>query len=237
DTLQFQGNKNITVYIQFDQPNFEEVRLWVQANSRDDLTVTPESLAFGRIKRGSTPTAAVTVSFLGNAQMKILSVASDSNYIQPNCKELGRDVATGSVSYTLTAKVRSDAPVGKWYTDIWLKTDNPVSPRVRIPLTVDIESALSIAPAGVALGEVKVGSESERKIIVRGVKAFKVTGIKGADAQWTIKDSTTEAKTIHVLTVSFRPSKAGEVNRNLQVVTDLKEDGTIDFNVRAKVVP
>jgi hypothetical protein len=235
DTMQFQGSKNITVYIQFDQPNFEEVRLWVQANSRDDLTVNPDSLAFGRIKRGSTPSASVTVSFLGNAQWKILSVASDSNYVQPACKLVSQDAGTGSVTYEVKAKVRSDAPVGKWYTDIWLKTNNAATPRVRIPLTVEIESALSISPASVALGQVKVGEEAERKIILRGVKAFKVTGVKGADHQWSLKDSATEAKTIHVLTLTFRAAKTGEVNRTLRIITDLPEDGTIEFNARAKV--
>jgi hypothetical protein len=237
DTLQFQGSKIITVYVQFDQPNFEEVRLWVQANSRDDVTVTPDTLSFGRIKRGSTPSASVRVAFLGNAQWKILSVASDSNYIQPTCKLVSQDVATSSVSYELTAKLRSDAPVGKWYTDIWLKTNNPATPRVRVPLTVEIESALSISPPNVVLGQLKVGEQSERKLILRGVKAFTVTGLKGADSQWVVKDSATEAKTIHVLTLTFRPTKNGDVNRTLQIVTDLKEDGTIDFNARAKVMP
>src|SRR6266850_2372103 len=62
DTHRFSGIKTVTVYVTFDLPRYEEVRIWVQANSRDDVVVTPDGLAFGRIKRGASPTTAVTIS-------------------------------------------------------------------------------------------------------------------------------------------------------------------------------
>jgi hypothetical protein len=34
DTRRFLGTKAITIYVSFDQPHRDEVRLWVQANSR-----------------------------------------------------------------------------------------------------------------------------------------------------------------------------------------------------------
>src|SRR5438445_492860 len=49
DTRRFYNTKSVTIYVQFDQPRFEEVRLWVQANSRDDLAFSPESINFGKI--------------------------------------------------------------------------------------------------------------------------------------------------------------------------------------------
>src|SRR5690348_8460301 len=88
DTRRFQYTKNVTIFVQFDQPSWQEVRLWVQANSRDDVTVIPESLAFGTIKRGGSPTAGVTISFLGGGNWRILGVRSDSNYVQPKVREI-----------------------------------------------------------------------------------------------------------------------------------------------------
>src|SRR5437660_799351 len=84
------------------------------------------------------------------------------------------------VVYRLTGRLRGDAPVGKWYTDLWLRTNNPSMPQVRVPLTVDIESALSVSPEAVTLGQVKVQGESERRVVVRGVKPFKITRVQGA---------------------------------------------------------
>src|SRR5688572_3887896 len=53
DTTRFTGVKNVTIYVTFARPALDEVRLWVQANGRDDFVVTPDSLAFGVVKRGS----------------------------------------------------------------------------------------------------------------------------------------------------------------------------------------
>src|SRR5579884_4233425 len=39
DTTRFTGIKSVTIFVQFDRPSFEEVRLWVQANGRDDFNV------------------------------------------------------------------------------------------------------------------------------------------------------------------------------------------------------
>jgi hypothetical protein len=233
DTGRFQREKTVTIYVQFSEPRFEEVRLLVQANSRDDVTVAPESVAFGQVKKGGTPSAAVTVTFSGNEQWRITGVTAESNYVKPSIKLLpGSSV---EVNYQLTAKLRSDTPVGKWFTDIWLSTNNPATPRVRVPLTVEVQAALSLSPSAVILGQVKVGEQTERKIIVRGARPFKVVGVKGADSQWTVHNSSQASKTVHVLTVSLKATRPGEINRTIKVVTDLEEDNEIEFQAQALV--
>src|SRR5262249_2893654 len=160
------------IYVTFDQPNFEEVRLWVQANSRDDVSIVPDTLAFGRIKRGTAPDASVTVSLLGD-NWQIQDASCESNYIQPTVK-LTRRQGLEPTSHTRT-RLRGDAPPGRWYTDVWLTTTNPSMPKVRVPLTVEIEASLTVSPSAVVLGKVKAGAEAERKVIIRGVQPFRVT--------------------------------------------------------------
>jgi hypothetical protein len=235
DTRRFSGVKTVTIYVQFSQPSSDEVRLWVQANSRDDVNVTPDTFAFGLAKRGSAPASTVSVTFLGGMQSRIVEVQCESNYVQTTLAEMPRQ--DGDVSYQLTARLRADAPVGKWYTDVWLQTNNPTMPRVRVPLTVEIESALSISPGSVALGQIKVGAETERKVIVRGIKPFRITAVRGADKQLAVRDSTSDSKPVHVLTVTLKGSAAGDINRTIKVVTDLKEEGEIEFQARGKIVP
>lgn len=235
DTRRFIGPKTVTIYVQFDQPQFEEVHLVVQANSRDDFLLTPETLAFGQTKRGAGPSTSVTLSFLGGTQYRITEVRSESNYVQPSVKELRRE--GNEVAYTLTAKIRPDVPIGKWYTDVWVSTNNPATPRVRVPLTVEVESALTVSPATADLGQVKTGAPVERKIIVKGTKPFKVTAVKGGDAQLSIQEPGGDSKTVHILTLSFKPGKMGEQTWNLLVLTDLKEDSEVAFQAKAQVVP
>src|SRR5262249_51862437 len=78
DPSRFSGIKTVTIYVQFERPGWEEVRLWVQANSRDDFTVTPDTLAFGQSKRGSVSVAKVRATFFSDSQLHVLEVQSDS---------------------------------------------------------------------------------------------------------------------------------------------------------------
>jgi hypothetical protein len=234
DTRRFSGVKTVTIYVQFDRPAWEEVRLWVQANGRDEVSVSPDSLAFGRTKRGAAPTNAVTITFLGGSASQITDVQTDTNYVQAGIRELSRQ--DQEVTYQLTAKLRPDAPVGKWYTDVWLQTNNATMPRVRVPLTVEIESALSVSPPRVQFGAVKVGGEAERRVMIRGVKDFRITGVRGTDGEVLVRDSTRDSRPVHVLTITLKGDRAGEVSRNLRVITDLPEEGEIDFEAHGQIV-
>jgi hypothetical protein len=235
DTTRFIGPKSVTIYVQFDQPQFEEVRLWVQANGRNDFTMTPDSLAFGQIKRGTSPSTSLSLTFYGNSDARILSVKGESNYILPGVVEVRR--LDSEVVYTLRTKLRADTPVGKWYTDVWIKTNVPAMPQLRVPLTVEVESPLTITPAIVSLGVLKVDGESERRVIVRGVKPFRIVKVKGGDDALKVSSNSTQSREVHVLTVRLRPGKAGSIDRTLRVVTDLTEDNEIDFRISADIQP
>jgi hypothetical protein len=95
---------------------------------------------------------------------------------------------------------------------------------------------LTLSPSAVALGDVKMGEEVERRVILKGVKPFKISSIKGVDDQLSVKDNSTDSKQVHVLTVTLKGSKAGEINRKLQIVTDLTEDGSIEFQATGQII-
>jgi len=235
DTNRFINSKTVTIFVTFDQPRFEEVRLWVQANSREDVTFSPDNIAFGRVKRGETPESKITISFLGGTQTQLLETKSESNYVQPIVKELARQ--NGETAYEITAKLRGDTAAGKWYTDIWLKTNNPGMPRLRIPVTVEVEAPLSVSPTSVSLGQVKAGTESDRKVIIRGIKPFRITGISGTDKQLQVRQTTDESKAVHVLNVTINPMAPGDLTRIIRVQTDMTTNGEIEFHAQAEVVP
>jgi hypothetical protein len=237
DTTRFIGQKSVTIYVQFDRPHFEEVRLGVQANGRNDFNLTPETLAFGQIKRGTTPASSVSITFYGSTDATIVSAKGESNYILPTVVASRR--TESEVVYTLTAKLRADTPVGKWYTDVWVSTNLTSVPQLRIPLTVEIESPLTVSPSVVSLGSLKTDTESERRVIVRGVQPFRIVGVRGADDHLVVRDNSSEAREVHVLTIKFKPGadSTGALDRTLRVLTDLKEDNEIDFRINAVVEP
>jgi hypothetical protein len=233
DTNRFSNSRTVTIYVLFAQPR-QEVRLWVQANSREDVTFTPDNLAFGHVKRGVEAESKITISFLGG-QTKIVEVKSDSNYVLPTMKELQR--GNGETAYEITAKLRKDTPAGKWFTDVWLKTNNAGMQRLRVPVTVEVEAPLSINPGTVSLGQLKAGKEEERKVMIKGVRPFRIIGISGTDQKVQVRATSSESKSVHVLTVTLNPMEAGTINQRITVQTDLKTNGDITFNASAEVVP
>lgn len=235
DTNRFQGQKVVHIFVQFDQPHYEEVRLWVQANSRNDVMITPDTMALGQVRRASCPTGKVNITFLGGVQGRITGVRSDSNYIVTTLQETKRD--SHETDFRLTAQLRVDTPVGRWFTDIWVLTDNPSTPRIRVPLTVEIEPALSVSPGILDLGQLKVGAQAEQKIIVRGTQPFRITEVKGSGPFLTVRDTTVDSKPVHVLAVTLKASKAGDLKQSLRIMTDLKEDREVGFQARAQIAP
>lgn len=235
DTTRFTGLRSVTIYVRFSEPAFEEVRLWVQANGRNDFAVTPDTLAFGQLKRGGTPSASVLLSFYGNPETQITEAKCESNYIQPRVQEVRR--SDSEVTYQVSATLRSDAPVGKWYSDVWLKSNNPGLSPIRVPLTVEIESALSVNPETVTMGPIKPKGEGERRVIVRGVKPFKIKQVLGTNDRLAVRVDSPQAKPVHVLTIKLKAGDPGEVNHTLTILTDLVDDNKIDCHVSAQVVP
>lgn len=259
----FWGVRAVTVFVVFDEPQIEEVRLIVEANSREDVAFFPDNLVFGKVKAGATPTAQMTINFLGHPQLQITEVRAESNYIQPKVAELRRDA--GEVIYQVSAVVRPDIPEGKWYTDVWLTTNTATLLKLRIPLTIEVENPPPPAPAtpatpaptsiansaptpppapkappsppSVSLGEVKAGMEVERKIILRGAQPFRIISVRGADREMIVHPTGADSKTVHMLTVTIRCNQVGQLVRNIHVQTDMENNSEIEFNAQLQVVP
>jgi hypothetical protein len=184
------------------------------------------------VPRGSTPARQTTVTFTGGTQL--VNVAAESNYVQLAAKPIRQNGF--EVAYEVTATLRGDTPVGKWYTDVWLNTNNPSSPRIRVPLTVDVEPALNLSPAAAAFGTLKPGATAERRVIVRGGQPFRIKEIDGTDETVTAAAADQEAKPAHVVTIRVKTTNAGDLSRTLKIVTDMPGESAVELPVRATVI-
>jgi len=89
DSNRFVGSKQVTIFVTFDQPRFEELRTAVQAYSREDLIFSPHSINFGKVRQGDSKSASMNITFY-NGAVQITDVKSESNYILPTIKEIRR---------------------------------------------------------------------------------------------------------------------------------------------------
>jgi hypothetical protein len=218
DTRRFLGHKAVTVYVTFSEPYFEEVTLRVQAFSRDDFSISPDTLNAGTVRFGREASASVKLSFVGDPNWVVSDPVAESNYVKPTVKQVRK---TGSeVAYELTATMRPDLPVGKWFTDVWVATNAPNMPKIRVPLSVEVTPAMTVSPNVLQFGQVKVGGKGEQKLIVRGDKPFKIVEVEGLDDGVNVSGKSDQAKAVHVLTFTYSPEKAGDLSKTVKVVTD-----------------
>ena len=232
DSRRFVGAKSVIVFVLFTQPAVEEVRLEVKAFGRTDVALNPDALTFGQMRKGSSPTTSTQISMVGNN--RITEATCESGYVQLSIKEPKR--TEYGLSYEVVAKMRPDIPVGKWYTDVWIKTDN--NTRINIPVTVEVEPTLTVAPGTLQFDVTKVGTPITKPIVVKGAQPFRIVDIKGGDGLFSAEDGTKgEAKIAHILRVTFKPGKEGEFAKNLQIITDLKDEGKVSLAVSGKAMP
>jgi hypothetical protein len=228
DTSKFSGHKTFHVYVVIDRPVFEEVRIDISAISRGDLMLAPPQLNFGTVKFGSGPTAETIIDYRGSlAGWQVTGVANDNGYLLPKVAPSGQHPG----SFRLSVKLREDAPAGSWHAELYVLTNDPTAPRIRIPVTVEILPALTASPATVNVGQIAKGSLVERRITVRSGQPFKITKVEGGDAQLKVAELPSEAKTVHVLKITFSPDAVGELSRKLKIITDLPKDNMVEIAI------
>src|SRR4029078_4188083 len=80
--------------------------------------------------------------YRGNVQL--MEPTSESSFVVPSLKEVRR-TPTETV-YEVDAKLRPDTPPGLWFTDVWVKTNDPGISKLRVPLTVEVQQATAKVP-------------------------------------------------------------------------------------------
>lgn len=230
DTKKYAGTRTFTVYVNFDRPFADEARLVASATSREDVTVEPGELLFGRIKKGTPAKATLTVKSY-NTGFQVTGVDNDNGYILPTLTP----IQGGGQGYQLEVKLRDDVPVGAWHAELWLKTNDAATPKIRVPLVVEIEGTLTATPNDVALGQIKAGSKTERKVVIRSASPFKVTKIEGTDDDLQVSGGDEEEKTVQVLKVVYNANgKASDLKRQIKVTTSLAGE-SVEFTLQGSV--
>lgn len=237
DTRRFQYagvTKAVTVYVPFLSPTREEVSLKVQAICRDDLMMSPDTIAFGSVVKGKGAKASTKVTFTSDAKWEIKSSKSTGGYIDVEHKLEARNGNT--VTYEIIATMDKDCPAGNWTADINLETSNTAVAKLRIPVTVNVTAPVAASPEAVQLGTLSLGNGKETRVTIQSGTPFKILEVKGADEQLGVKVESKEAKAVHIITLSAKPNLQGGFTRSVEIVTDNKEQPTVVIPVAAKVV-
>jgi len=226
--------KTVIVYVPFLTPSFEEVSLKVTTVTRDDLLMSPDTLALGTVTKGKGGKATTKVTFTSDPKWTVEKATSTGAYVHPEFKLASREGT--NVTYDVTATLDKDCPAGNWTSEIFLETSNPAVAKLRIPVTVNVVVPVAAKPQAISFGDVKMGSSAEQKVTIQSSSPFKILEVKGGDEQVTVKVDSDVAQATHTVTILMNPKSMGGVKRLVEIVTDNKEQPTVIVPVTAKVV-
>lgn len=237
DATRFSGHKSVNIYVKVGPKFVSTATVTVQAVARQDVTFNPGSVNFGVVGRGQAPTQDIDVEYAGNAEWRISEIVKNANApFKVTAQELYRQPpmpgrsglfkgqpTPGRVGYRISVTLKADAPAGPFKQELILKTNDASGPVFSVAVDGNVQAALTVAPQIVTMGTVKVGAKKTQKILVRGSRAFKITGIEG-DGKGIRVEHSDQAKESQIVIIHFQPTEAGELRRQIRLRTDLDQE-------------
>jgi hypothetical protein len=222
DARRFTGAKTVGITITVGPDFISSAQLRVSANSRADIVFNPGQVSFGTVTRGQAASQVIDVEYAGVLEWQVTEASAKDLPVEVKFSELYR--RPGQIGYRVRVSLKPDAPVGPLKGHLFLKTNDPAS--LLLPVLVEgvVQSNLTVAPATLSLGTVKIGETLRRRVVVRGNKPFRVVRVEGLGEGMQL-DSPTSATPAPVQVVSFKCvfSKPGEFKHEVKIKTDLQE--------------
>lgn len=230
NTRSFSGQKTATITVVFDKPYYAEVQLQVQGNIRNDVMIEPNVVEFGQVEQGNSAEQRIRLSRNGDPRWQLSDVRSANAHIEVEMLDESRSGST--VTYELLVRLKSTAPEGYVQDQLALVT-NDESRRLTVPVQGRVTSAMSVSPSSLFLGVLEPGQQVTRQLVVRGKTPFRVVHVKCNDDAFRFQTSE-EAKTLHLIPVTFHAEKPGTIAQTIVVRTSDGAVGSCVATARVK---
>jgi hypothetical protein len=234
DTHKFQHEKSSTVTVTFDQPQFATVTIPVKVYIRTDVVLTPGSINFGAVEHGSGQQRKIELTYAGDPNWAITKVIANNENLKADVKETMRQ--SGQVGYDLIVALSPKAPVGNLRQQLMLVTNDQAG---QIPVLVEarVEADVTVTPSVVQLGSVPSGDKKVQTVILRGNNPFVIEKVEceSANGLFKMPQLTKEAKTVHILPLTFTaPKQSGPLSEKF-IVTIAGRAEPITFTAQASI--
>ena len=241
DTRNFLGLKSTILYVTLVTASGREaeVRLGVNSNILADIVLNPGSIDFGTVRKGEAASQILTVDRIGAPGWRFERMVSASRVLTAQLVETRRD-SQGGTSYKLTVGIKADAPAGPVRDEIRLLSNDRETPSIPVMVTAYVRGDLTAAPSVLTMGEATSTAGKQGKFVLRASRPFAITQVAGAGDGFSVVPSDGTRKTMHVLTVEYKPEEGqtrGDLRRVFRVQTDLADEPPLDLTATLHVAP
>ncbi len=240
DTKNFVGPKATTLFVNVATAGGRqaEARLNVSATILSDVVLNPGTIDFGAVAKGQTPTKVLTVDRVGLPSWRAERMVSACRAINASLVETTRNATT--VGYTLTVSLKPDAPSGTIRDEIRILTNDRETASIPILVTAQVRGDLSVKPSLLPLGNATSAGGVQGRFLVTSSKPFAIQAVEGSGDGFRVGLTDNARKTLHVVTVSYRPEEGttrGDLRHVFRIVTDLPGEPPVEVAATLHVDP
>jgi hypothetical protein len=237
DTKKHRNEKSTAIIVQFDRPQFAEVRIPIKAYIRTDVVLTPGKAEFGSVAPGTSVERRIALAYAGlRPDWAIVNVINKNKELDVQFREIGR---TGtSCNYELIATLKSTAPLGEFRDQVMLVTNDRDNPH--LPLLIDgrVESEFGVRDGLVDFGSLAPGARKTVNVIVQGRKPFLIEKIESETTAGVFEVRLPkEPRQVHVLPLTvIAPEEPGALREEF-TITIAGSPQQVIFKAHCKIVP
>jgi len=225
--------KSVAVTVPFSKPNLEEVTVLVKCFARNDMSWNADAVAFGSVTKGKAATASLKVTLFNQPKWEITEVKSNGAFVKAEAKLASRtETAT---TYDINCTLDTKCPAGNWMSELVVSTNATGIEKMRVPVTVNVVEFIAPKPGTVEFGTLPMGGAKSMDVTLSGKQAFKIVEVKGGDAVVTATPKTTGSLKEHTLKLDVKADTAGDLARQIIIVTDSKEQPEVIVPVSGAV--
>jgi Protein of unknown function (DUF1573) len=233
----FVGPRTVYIYVKFNNPSplfYSTAMLKVTANSRPDIVFNPGEINFGIVTQGRGGDRNITVEYAGILQWAVTEVVTNGLPVEAKVEQLR--TKPGLVAYKVSVSLKADVPTGALKGEMFLKTNDPVSPLLPVLVEGNVQPALTASPSPVRVSA-RVNEERKAYVVVRGYKAFSILSVDGLGDGVTLANELPDAAAeTHRLTLLLKKGEAGDFRRKVKITTDLQKAPVI-ITIEGSVSP
>lgn len=222
NTAKFNGQNAQSLYITLGPNYVSTAVIRMQANSRGDVSLNPGAVNFGTVAQGSSASQSVTLEYNGRQRdWKVTEALPVDGPVTVEVKDISGRAWFSPTKYALTVSLKPNAPAGVISEVISLKTTDPAAPIVQVNVTGVIEAPLALSTDRIRFDRVPVGGEASQKVVIRAAAGpFRIQPVSPRGDGILVETFPAPAP-VQIVTIRFRPTKAGPVRQEVRLVTDL----------------
>jgi len=215
NTVNFEGQKDVTISVKFDKPFPAVVQLNIHCYIRRDVVLQPGSVNLHAVQ-GSAAQQRVNVRYAGRPDWQIQHIECANPNITGRVIETAR--AGGMVTYDLTVNLAAGAKAGYSRDELELVTNDPNPRAQRVPVLVEavVVAPVTVHPSPLIMEPVAAGNLPNpvtRSLVVVSASPFQITSVESTSPLFRCDLPTPRAAAIQRLPVVFlggdTPGKVG----------------------------